>query len=216
MEKIFSLLKSSFLFSCLFLFELGISGPVSQATPKPSVNALDQKRIHSEYNEGNFELVLKTLEAFMAQNKSTSNSDSVFIAKHLAVVYSANPATREKGKYYMYRLLELLPSAKLVDMYVSDEIDRIFEKVREEFISRQASFGVDTLAMKVPKGAPATDPARQSTPKQTDQPRVAKEESNVGTLYWVAGSTAVVVASVATYLMLSVAEDPKEKIYDVP
>ena len=63
------------------------------------------------------------------------------IAKHLAGVYSAHPATREKGRYYMHRLLELVPSAKLVDMYVSEEIDRIFDKVREEFLARQRSFG---------------------------------------------------------------------------
>ena len=40
-------------------------------------------------------------------------------AKHLAVVYTANPQTREKGKYFMRRLPALLPTAKLVDMYVS-------------------------------------------------------------------------------------------------
>ena len=90
---------------------------------------LDQKRIHALYNDGDFDAVVSALEAFVRRSGGYPRADSVFVAKHLAVVYSANPATREKGKYYMYQLLELLPSAKLVDMYVSDEIDRIFEKV---------------------------------------------------------------------------------------
>jgi hypothetical protein len=99
-------------------------------------------------------LVITSLEAYMRGNKTYSRADSVFIAKHLAVVYSANPVTREKGKYYMNRLLELMPSAKLVDMYVSDEIDRIFDKVREEFLSRQRSFGVDDSMVSMPEKAP--------------------------------------------------------------
>jgi hypothetical protein len=32
----------------------------------------------------------------------------------LAVVDTASPKTREKGRYYMMRLLELVPSTKLV------------------------------------------------------------------------------------------------------
>src|SRR4051812_39482680 len=99
-----------------------------KSAPAGKMDTLDQKKIHNDYNDGNFETVTNSLEGFMRRNKTFSHGDSVFIAKHLAVVYSANPATREKGKYYMNRLLELLPSAKLVDMYVSDEIDRIFEK----------------------------------------------------------------------------------------
>jgi hypothetical protein len=55
-----------------------------------------------------------------------SLEDSIFIVKHLTVVYMANPATREKGKGYVFRLLELMPSVKIVDMFVSDEIDGIF------------------------------------------------------------------------------------------
>ncbi len=113
-------------------------------------DTLDQVRIHDLYNNGDFEPVITVLESFTRTHPSFSNSDSVFIAKHLAVVYSANPDTREKGKYYMFRLLELVPSAKLVDMFVSEEVDRIFDKVREEFLTRQHAFGVDTSRIDLP------------------------------------------------------------------
>ena len=98
---------------------------------------LDRKSIHAAYNEGDFESVIARIEAFTSAHPTYAKDDSVFIAKHLAVVYTANPATREKGKHYMFLLLELSPSAKIVDMFVSDEIDRIFERVKEEFAVRQ-------------------------------------------------------------------------------
>jgi hypothetical protein len=36
----------------------------------------------------------------------------------------------------MYQLLELVPSAELVDMYVSDEIELIFTRIRKEHAAR--------------------------------------------------------------------------------
>ena len=98
---------------------------------------LDKDGIHAAYNEGDFEKVIARIEGFTRAHPAFPKDDSIFIAKHLAVVYTANPATREKGKHYMFRLLELLPSAKIVDMFVSDEIDRIFERVKEEYAVRQ-------------------------------------------------------------------------------
>lgn len=97
---------------------------------------LNQIAIHYKYNDGDFPAVTQAIEAFTSTHKKYDRSDSVFIAKHLAVVYSANPDTREKGKYYMYQLLELVPSAELVDMYVSDEIEKIFDRVRSEVEER--------------------------------------------------------------------------------
>jgi len=192
-------------------------------------DVLDQKKIHGDYNDGNFELVLTSLEGYMSRNKTYSRSDSVFIAKHLAVVYSANPVTREKGKYYMNRLLELMPSAKLVDMYVSDEIDRIFDKVREEFLSRQRSFGVDGSMVSMPDKAPrnANDSAGAddmlaaagtSSAGQGSKPakKTAKTKSSHSG-YWIAAGTGVVAAGILAYYLLS--EDPgqaPDKTYVVP
>jgi hypothetical protein len=192
-------------------------------------DVLDQKRIHSDYNEGNFERVVSTLEGFMSRNKTYSLEDSIFIAKHLAVVYSANPETREKGKYYMFRLLAMVPSAKLIDMFVSDEIDRIFDKVREEFLARQKSFGVDSTQMSLPAKSPvnqsatATAAAADKTDAAQDPaPRPVGRESDGGSrrkakpIFFVAGGAAIVAVGVTAYLMMSDSPKQTEKTYDIP
>lgn len=185
-----------------------------------SGEVLNQERIHSEYNEGNFDAVLTTLNGFMAANKSYSHADSVFIAKHLAVVYSANPATREKGRYFMYRLLELLPSAKLVDMYVSEEIDRIFDKVREEFTARQNRFRAAAAAPPPPDKGASAPPAGPPSPSNQRKPAAArKEKSGDGHAgLWVAGSAAVVAAGLtAAYFMHTGESEPAgDRVFRVP
>lgn len=143
-------------FILILLGSLGITkssaaGNTSQYSEQSmGKESLNQPKVHELYNAGDFDPVIAVLEAFIKKNKTYSQSDSIFIAKHLAVVYSANPVTREKGKYYMFKLLEILPSAKLIDMFVSEEVDRIFDKVREEFMGRQHGFGVDTTKIALP------------------------------------------------------------------
>src|SRR5688500_817288 len=54
-----------------------MAAPVGKAKAAgPSPDILDQKRIHAEYNEGNFEGVLHAIEGFMARNKTYSLEDS--------------------------------------------------------------------------------------------------------------------------------------------
>jgi hypothetical protein len=184
------------------------AGGASASTPQ-----LDQKKIHEEYQNGNFDVVLSFLEEFQRAHKTYGREDSIFIAKHLAVVYTANPLTREKGKYYMNRLLDLLPSAKLVDMYVSDEIDRIFEKVREEFLSRQKNFGVDASMVRSPDKAPGNHPASADAagPRGSGEGegRQEKKTATSGAMtgerggkawYWIAAGTAI-AGAVAFYLL---------------
>jgi hypothetical protein len=217
-------------FRPLFLIGLlaaGIQTPCGAPPTPPSPagsDALDQKGVHASYNDGDFEKVVSALEQFMAGHHAYAFEDSVFIAKHLAVVYSANPDTREKGKHYMYRLLGLLPSAKLVDMFVSDEIDRIFEKVREEFMVRQRGFGVDTARVSVPSRRPREadrDTVRGSRPP-SDGPSGRAAAQNAGsrsgsnrTLYLAAGGAVVLGAGIAAYFVMANLRD-EEKIYEVP
>lgn len=206
----------------------GLAMPMTPRAAPPET--LNQKRIHADYNEGNFERVTSTLEGFMARNKTYSLADSVFIVKHLAVVYSANPETREKGKYYMYRLLTILPSAKLIDMFVSDEIDRIFEKVREEFLARQKSFGVDSsqislpgkaasgpqLAKMDPPGESAAPTSASSRPVAASQPTAGDRNKNSEIAYFVAGGAALIAVGTASYFIFGESPKKTEKTYDVP
>ncbi len=158
---------------------------------------LDQAKVHDLYNAGDFDPVIAVLEGFIQTHKAYGLSDSIFIAKHLAVVYSANPATREKGKYYMFKLLELLPSAKLIDMFVSDEVDRIFDKVREEFVARQHAFGVDTTKLALPNRPNKNYASRKG--RSSDEKVESSRESSW--LVWTAiiGGTALLGAGGVYY-----------------
>jgi hypothetical protein len=190
--------------------------PAPQTTPAPPV-VLDQKKIHSFYNDGDFETVIAIIDTFTRANPAYGKADSVFIAKHLAVIYTANPATREKGKSYMFRLLDLLPSAKIVDMFVSDEIDHIFEKVREEFVVHQQMQGKDEPS-RLESYQYAADRMKQNAPRDsaaTPSPKAADKASSGHALYWTAGGlAAVTIAAAATYFLLP--RNAKEKSYDVP
>lgn len=99
--------------------------------------------MHAEYGDGNFESVAQILEDYRARHDRYRVADSVVIAKYLGVVYAANPATREKGKYWLYRMLQLDPGQDLVDLYVGEEVQGVFEKVRQEFIVRRNYRGIN-------------------------------------------------------------------------
>lgn len=117
------------------------------AAPKA---ALDQNRIHGLYHDGEFDKVVRALDGYVKGSCSCAHADSVFAEKHLAVVLAANPATRELGRYHMYRLLDLAPGGDLLDMFVGEEVDAVFDKVRKEHAIRSAA---------APKPAPAAPPA---------------------------------------------------------
>lgn len=214
------------------------AGQIASASAKTSASAsasagavtLNQKDIHAAYNEGDFDKVTTLIEAFNKANKTYSRADSVFIAKHLAVVYTANPQTREKGKYYMYRLLEMMPSAELVDMFVSDEIDRIFDKVRKEFIARQQGFGVDSTQISTPS-KPASHPAAAATTgtasaapaqpaKGPSQDYLAADKHNDSFWkrngFWIAGGVGLAVAGTVAYFIIAQDQPSSGKTINIP
>lgn len=165
------------------------------------------------YGEGEFDVAVAMIDSFTRSNPVYPKDDSVFVAKHLAVIYTANPDTREKGKRYMFQLLELLPSAKIVDMFVSDEIDRIFQRVREEYTVQLNLMGRKGAGME--SGKHPIDPMAVSPPKDSAAPpAVRRKPSRSRALYWAAGGTVLAVgAGALVYLML-----PKEsdRNYDIP
>lgn len=142
---------------CAVLASTASAAPQSPAAlSKPAV--LDQSRIHSYYTDGEFDKVIKDLESFLKSRRACSHAESVFVAKHLSVVYAAHPGTRELGRYHMFRLLDLSPGADLLDMFVGDEVGGVFEKVGKEYALRNPS--------RVPARKPAvhSDPAAMAAP----------------------------------------------------
>ncbi len=176
-------------------------------TPSALATGLDQAKVQKLYNDGEFEGVISTVENYMKQVPVHSRADSVFIAKHLAVVYAANPATREKGRYYMYRLLELVPSAQLIDMYVSDEIDRIFERTRREYESRLKAMGKDPEVLYQTGATDTVVTAGSNEPATPARPTPSKWKRTWP--YWVGGGV-VLVGTGAVVMLLSDSDAPPQ------
>jgi hypothetical protein len=103
-----------------------------ESAPAAPIPRIDQEGVHDEYVNGNFETVVQRIDAFRKENPVHSRDDSIFIARHLAVVFAANPLTVEAGKHWMRGLLSLSPDADLSGMYVSAAIERMFLDVGKE------------------------------------------------------------------------------------
>jgi hypothetical protein len=93
---------------------------------------LDQAAVQALYVEGEFDSVLARIQEFRQNRPEHSRADSLFIARHLAVVLAADPNSVEAGKYWMHRLLLLSPEADLEGMFVSESIEDIFRRVKRE------------------------------------------------------------------------------------
>ena len=167
-----------------------------------SLSRLDSTKIHQLYINGDFEEAVVLLEDNLKNDQKYSHDDSVFIFKHLGVMYAAEERTREKGRYYMHRLLLVEPTARILDMYASDMIYMIFKNIQEEFeASRERKVHADTTL-----GRSIATP-----PRPGDRP--AREEPGKGSSkgIWVGATAAVVVAAgVASWFYFS--DEPETSV----
>ena len=182
----------------------------SPAKPAAKGQALDTAKLHATYLDGDFEQAIRTMEAALKGRKPLSHGDSVFIFKHLGVMYAATPATREKGRYYMAQLIYIEPTAKILDMYASDMIYLIFRNVQEEFetkhprAAKPETLAADTVPKPVAVPAPAPAPvARQGSGKSK-------------TLYWVTGGAVVAAGTVGLLFVLLDNPAPKKHNIVIP
>ncbi len=163
----FRIASVSWLLLMVSVFGAGAK-PVSPPLPKSKENSatrslgplrVDSAKVHSLYLDGEFDAAIAVLEADLKETRQYRHEDSVFIYKHLGVMYAAQYDTREKGKYYMHRVLLVEPTAKIMDMYASDMIYMIFRNIQEEFeqnrmfmgMQRQSQVRNDTLTDAKPK-----------------------------------------------------------------
>lgn len=114
------------------VFLLLVFGSLLGASSVQAAPKFDTAQVHRIYMDGEFEKAIKLVESALASGAVTSHIDSVFAFKHLGVMYTANYETREIGKKYMYQLLYIEPTARIMDMYASDMIYMIFKNIQEE------------------------------------------------------------------------------------
>ena len=163
---------------------------------------LDTSAIHALYMDGEFESAIEQLERASREGLLKSHTDSVFAYKHLGVMYAARYETMERGKNYMYRLLTIEPTVRILDMYASEMIYMIFRNVKAEFEIRTAR-PQDSLA--VGTSSFRTDSIREGSPRKVRQRRVWP--------YWTAGALVLAGAAVTAYFLVQ-DDSPPAKRYD--
>ena len=147
----------------------------------------DTTLIHKVYMEGEFEKAIDMVEESLKSGAVATHVDSVFAYKHLGVMYTAKYETREIGKRYMYQLLYIEPTARIMDMYASDMIYMIFKNIQEEVVITRSKPKVDENGPH-PEPAPKAEPSR----KKRTWP------------YWVGGTAVLGVgAALATYFLMT-------------
>jgi hypothetical protein len=137
------------------LFLVLILGPFLAVSSAKAVPKFDTAQVHRIYMDGEFEKAIKLVESALASGAVASHEDSVFAFKHLGVMYTAKYETRETGKKYMYQLLYIEPTARIMDMFASDMIYMIFKNIQEEVaITRGRPKHEDQVPDTVPKASP--------------------------------------------------------------
>jgi hypothetical protein len=131
----------------IVLFLIGIYPIVLFASPNVSVSStgmkkkmegLDTTKIHALYMNGDFDEAIAWLEKSRKAGWLATHGDSVFAFKHLGVMYAAKYETMERGKQFMYQLLTIEPTVRIMDMFASDMIYMIFHNVQTEYEIRHA------------------------------------------------------------------------------
>ena len=179
--------------------------------PRPSGPLrVDSAKVHRLYMEGEFDTAIAILETNLKETRQFRHEDSVFIFKHLGVMYAAQYDSREKGKYYMHRLLSIEPTAKILDMYASDMIYMIYRTIQDEFeqsrmfaeLQRQGHAKTDTVSP-LPESQ-----AKRDSDRANRQAAAAPRSSGGKKWLWGGAAVAAVAAGVGAYFLIN-DEPPK-------
>jgi hypothetical protein len=182
-----------------------------QSAPKDTAAAwVDTAKVHRLYMEGDFDNAIALLEGNLKDSSRYRHEDSVFIFKHLGVMYAAQYDTRERGTYFMHRLLQVEPTAKIMDMYASDMIYMIFKNIQEEYEQNRMQ-----LAARYPerRGAVAMSPEAGSQGTSGSEP--ASKGSDRRAWIWTGAAVAAVAAGVGVYYLFASEPDPEVRSHAV-
>jgi len=168
----------------------------------PQYFILDTSAIHALYMDGEFESAIELLERASGEGLLKTHTDSVFAYKHLGVMYAARYETMERGKSYMYRLLTIEPTVRILDMYASEMIYMIFRNVQAEFEIRTAR-PKDSLLVEASS-------FRADSVRAIPEKKVRRYKAWP---YWTAGALFLAGAGVAVYLLVP-NDGPAQKHYD--
>lgn len=179
-------------------------GILAKSKPlKPKSNLLDTAAIHQVYLDGDFDEAIDRIETALKYGGPFSHEDSVFAFKHLGVMYTAKYETREKGKQYMMRLLQVEPTARIMDMYASDMIYMIFKNIKDEFEMSQAKLNRARDQM----GDPTAQERKQETESGKSSERKGDSEGKSRGYAWIAWTAGAVAVAGGAALLVHMNEE---------
>lgn len=188
--------------------------------PGQDANAgFDSTKVRKLYQDGDFEQAIAMLESALKEKKVVDHGDSVFVFKHLGVMYAANENTRERGKYFMLQLLTIEPTARIMDMYASDMIYMIFKNIQEEYATTHTKYvraekhvaGNQAAETKQEEARPARNEFKNDL---KSEPKNEPAVSHTSTYLWIGAATVMIGAGVAVYV-LSESQSDKTINYEV-
>jgi hypothetical protein len=178
-------------------------------TPAHSVSRsgpVDTATVRKLYMDGDFEQAIDILESVLKKKPELGHGDSVFIYKHLGVMYAARYETRERGKMYMHQLLMTEPTAKIMDMYASDMIYMIFKNIQDEFETNRTKLA---HAQDLVEGNTQTEPKQPKQAQPTSEPPKVSTESNSHMGLWI--GAAVVAAGIGGFFLYLATTGPSSQ-----
>jgi hypothetical protein len=170
---------------------------------QPVHSLVDSNKVHQLYMDGEFDAAITMLEDNLKSTQQYHHDDSVFIYKHLGVMYAAQYETREKGKYYMVRLLEVEPSAKIMDMYASDMIYMIFKNIQEEYVQKRRRFSANNQDESKRDSLAKPDSGRGSPKSETQPKSGSTARSGTKKWIWTGVAAAALVGGIGAYFLLN-------------
>ncbi len=185
----------------LLIAMLSLSALAGAPAPIPGINpdgSLDKQVVSKAYFEGDFPPVQKALETFLKKSKSMSRDDSIYTYKYLSVIYASEPASRARAESFMFQLIRMMPTIDLIDLYISDNIEAIFAKVKNDYDRFNKS--QDKPA---PQVSPTPEPAPVAKAPAQELAPVAHAPATAWKTYAIWGTVAGVGAGVALYFALA-------------
>ncbi len=119
---------------CLF----GVSFPYGELSLVAPDGRLDGAAVNLMFHEGELEPLADRLEAYLKVTPESNEEDRLIAYKFLGIIHSSRPESRLKGESYFYQMLKIAPNIELVQPYVSDRIQEVFQNVKKEYHKREA------------------------------------------------------------------------------
>jgi hypothetical protein len=197
-----------FMAASLFLLQLAL-GDLGQ---RPN-GALDMPVLEATYKEGELEAVKNALESYVKNRGDGATKDErIFSYKYLGVIYAADPDSRTRAESFFNQLFGLSPHIELTGMFVSKNIQGVFDEVKREF-QRNTEYKsrFDALGHPIAEAEPkAKADSAKAVPVESSPSQKSRQW-----MWWTAGGIMAVAATgTVVYLAMDGEEAPNPRNFN--